>query len=135
MRLSDIDPLKTLKNVLIENGVTTVIYTGDKPTSGLPTEYIELHQNGGLRTNVSKMGLVKGYVLLSVNVKLSSTGGRNTVKENIILKTFDGLFEGGAVISRDGYTFSLDPNSLVYSGGGIYEGYSSKLINITFNKV
>lgn len=135
MKLSDIDPLKTLKNALVENGVTTTIYTGDKPTSGLPSEYIELRQNGGLRTSLSRMGLVEGYVLLSINVKLTSTGGRNTVKENIILKTFDGLFEGGSVINKDGYTFSLDPNNLVYSGGGIYEGYSSKLINITFNKV
>lgn len=135
MRLSTVDPLSALKDALTENGVTVTIYTGDKPTSGLPTEYIELHQNGGLKTNLSKMGLVHGYVLLSVNVKLTSVGGRNTIKENIILKTFDGLFEDGAVIHKDGYTFSLDPNSLVYSGGGIYEGYSSKLINITFNKI
>lgn len=135
MRLSTIDPLKTLKAALVENGVTQTIYTGDKPTSGLPTEYIELHQNGGLKTNLSKMGLVHGYVLLTINVKMLSTGGKNTVREKIILATFDGLFENGAVIHKDGYTFSLDPNSLVYSGGGIYEGYSSKLINISFNKI
>lgn len=135
MRLSTIDPLKTLKAALVENGVTQTIYTGDRPTSGLPTEYIELHQNGGLKTNLSKMGLVHGYVLLTINVKMLSTGGKNTVREKIILATFDGLFENGAVVHKDGYTFSLDPNSLVYSGGGIYEEYSSKLINISFNKI
>ena len=135
MKLSQINPLDTLKDILTEYGVTETIYTGNKPSSGLPNEYIELRQNGGLRTNFSKMGLTQGYVLLSINVKLLSTGGRNTVKEKIVLSRFDGLFEDGAVVSKDGYTFSLDRNNLVYSGGGIYEGYSSKLINVTFNKI
>lgn len=135
MLLSDIEPLKVLKDALTEYGVTQTIYVGNKPTSGLPNEYIELRQNGGLRTDLSKMGLVQGYVLLSVNVKLLSTGGRNTVREKIITAAFDGLFESGEVVSKDGYTFSLDFNNLVYSGGGIYDGYSSKLINITFKKV
>lgn len=134
MKLSDINPTGVLKQVLTDYGVTQKIYTGDKPTSGLPAEYIELRQNGGLKTNLTKMGLVQGYVLLSINVKLLTTGGRNTVREKIILATFDGLFENGAVIHKDGYTFYLDPNNVVYNGGGIYEGYSSKLINITFNK-
>jgi hypothetical protein len=134
MKLSDINPTGVLKQVLTDYGVTQKIYTGDKPTSGLPAEYIELRQNGGLKTNLTKMGLVQGYVLLSINVKLLTTGGRNTVRENIILSTFDGLFKDGAAVSRDGYVFSLDPENIVYSGGGIYEGYSSKLINITFNK-
>lgn len=135
MKISAIEPLAKLKQALINKGVTQTIYTGDKPSSGLPNEYIELHQNGALRTNLSKMGLVQGFVLLSINVKLLTTGGRNTVRENIILATFDGLFEDGAVINTDGYTFSLDPDSLVYNGGGIYEGYSSKLINVTFKKI
>ena len=134
MKLSTLEPLAKLKQALTNNGVTQTIYIGDKPSSGLPNEYIELRQNGALRTDFSKMGLVQGYVLLSINVKLLTTGGRNTVREKIILATFDGLFENGAVIHKDGYTFSLDRNSLVYNGGGIYEGYSSKLINITFKK-
>lgn len=134
MKLSDINPTGVLKQVLTDYGVTQKIYTGDKPTSGLPSEYIELRQNGGLKTNLSKLGLVQGYVLLSINVKLLTTGGRNTVRENIILSTFDGLFKDGAAVSRDGYVFSLDPENIVYSGGGIYEGYSTKLINITFRK-
>lgn len=134
MKLSDINPTGVLKQVLTDYGVTQKIYTGDKPTSGLPSEYIELRQNGGLKTNLSKLGLVQGYVLLSINVKLLTPGGRNTVRENIILSTFDGLFKDGAVASKDGYVFSLDPENIVYSGGGIYEGYSTKLINITFRK-
>ena len=134
MKLSDINPTGVLKQVLTDYGVTQKIYTGDKPPSGLPSEYIELRQNGGLKTNLTKMGLVQGYVLLSINVKLLTTGGRNTVRENIILSTFDGLFKDGAAVSSDGYVFSLDPENIVYSGGGIYEGYSTKLINITFRK-
>lgn len=134
-RLSNIEPLKPLKTVFEDYGVTQIIYTGNKPTSGLPNEYIELYQNGGLRTDLSKMGLVQGYVLVAINVKLLSTGGKNTVRENIILSSFDGLFERGSIVNKDGYTFMLEPKNIVYSGGGLYEGYSTKLINLTFNKI
>lgn len=135
MRLSEINPLSTLKELLEDSGVTETIYVGNKPTANVPNAYIELRQNGGLKTNLTKMGLTQGYVLISINVSLLLNGGRNTVKENLILASFDGLFKNGAVANRDGYTFALDPNNLVYSGGGIYEGYSSRLINVTFNKI
>ncbi len=134
MKLSDIKPLEALKSALEEHGVTQKIYIGNKPTTGLPNEYIELYQNGGLKTKLSKMGMVQGYVMISINVKLLSTGGRNTVRESIILSAFDGLFENANVVNKDNYTFSLELNNMVYSGGGIYEGYSTKLINLTFNK-
>ena len=57
-----------------------------------------------------------------------------TLLESIILSAFDGLFENANVVNKDNYTFSLELNNMVYSGGGIYEGYSTKLINLTFNK-
>ena len=79
MKLSDIKPLEALKSALEEHRVTQKIYIGNKPTTGLPNEYIELYQNGGLKTKLSKMGMVQGYVMISINVKLLSTGDRKSV--------------------------------------------------------
>lgn len=134
MTISDIEPLEVLRDALIEYGVKQTIYVGNKPTDSLPDEFIELRQNGGLRTNLSKMGLVQGYILLSVNVRLMDGGGRNTTREKLITATFDGLFENGRAIYKDGYTFSLDPNNLVYYGGGVFDGFGSRLINIKLKK-
>lgn len=134
MRLSEIDPTSALKSLLVDNGVTTTIYTGNKPTSGLPNEYIELLQNGGTQTDIIRMGRVTGFVLISVNVKHLSTGGRNTVKEKIVIQSFDELFADMKAVEKNGYIFQLEPDNLVYSGGGIYEGYSTRLINLTFRK-
>lgn len=131
MRLSEINPVDALKTVLVEQ-LTETIYVGNKPTSGLPNEYIDLYQNGGVNTNFSKMGMVKGFVLISINVKLMSNGSRNVNKEKLILGKFDELFSNNKTVVKDGYTFSLEPNNMVYGGGGIYEGYSTKLINLTF---
>ena len=132
MLLNEINPTDALKGIL-EERVTEKVYAGDKPTDKLPNEYLELFQNGGLKTNFSKMGIVEGYVMISISVKLLSTGGRNTKKENLILKKFDDLFENNKIIEKDGYVFQLEPRNMVYDGGGIYEGYTTKLINLKYN--
>lgn len=133
MRLSEINPLDALESVLKER-TTETIYNGNKPSSGLPNAYIDLHQNGGVNTDYSKFGFVKGYVLVSINVKLLSTGGKNSTKEKVILRSFDELFSDGKTLEKDGYSFSLEPGNMVYGGGGIYEGYTTKLVNLTFKK-
>lgn len=134
MRLSEIRPLEPFKEALEEQGLDEVIYVAKSPTANLPAAYIVLYQNGGISTNMSRMGLVNGTVLLSVNVKLLSNGQRNVVKHRVILEKFDELFKDNNVIEKDGYTYGLELDAMVYQGGGIKEGYTTELINITFNK-
>jgi hypothetical protein len=130
MRLSEIKPIPALVDILTLAGVTDVIYGGDKPTSGLPASYIEIMQNGSYKSSASQMGIVEGVLLLSINVKLMSTGAVNTAKEDIVLGKFDSLFENNKKLSSGAYHYELDLTNLVYSGRGISEGYSTKVINL-----
>lgn len=133
MKLSDISPLSALNTILVSAGVDCVIYDDDsKPTSGLPENYIELIQNGTLKSDTEKVSIVNGFVLLSINVKLLSTGTINTKKETLILKKFEDLFFNGKSAISGNYTFGLDKNNMVYSGRGLSEGYSSRVINLVF---
>ena len=132
MKLSDISPLSALKTVLVSVGVDCVIYEGSKPTSGLPDNYIELIQNGSLKSETEHVSIVNGVALISINVKLLSTGAVNTKKETLILKKFEDLFFNGKTATSGSYRFSLDKDNMVYSGRGLSEGYSSKVINLVF---
>ena len=134
MKLSQINATAALKAILEPKVGSTVVYAESKPTSALPNDYILIRQNGQIRTKLSQMGYVEGILLVMINVKLASNGIRNTVKEDLILASFDDLFKDNASITHDNYTFKLTPDSMIYNGGGVHEGYSSKFINITFNK-
>ena len=130
MKLSDIKPIPALNAVLTAAGVTEIIYEGSKPTSALPTSFIEIIQNGSYKSSVNQIGILDGVLLLSINAILKSTGEINTIKEDIILKTFDSLFENNKTVVSGKCHFSLDNSNLVYSGRGISEGYSTRIINI-----
>lgn len=130
MRLSEIKPIQELGSILTAAGVTDTIYTGNKPTSGLPGSYIEIMQNGSYKSSSSKMGIIEGVLLLSVNVKLLSTGATNIAKEDIVMGKFDSLFENNKNVVSGSYHFGQDLTNLVYSGRGISEGYSTKVINL-----
>lgn len=132
MKLSDISPLSALKTILVSAGVDCVIYDDGKPTSGLPDSYIELIQNGSLKSETEKVSIVNGVALISINVKLLSTGAINTKKGTLILKKFEDLFFNGKTATSGSYHFSLDKDNMVYSGRGLSEGYSSKVINLVF---
>ena len=135
MKISSIKPLEALESVLRDSGVTGDIFISKAPTSALPSSYITLHQNGAISTKLSKMGIVRGYILIESNVKLISNGQRNDIKHGLILSKIDELFNNNSKIDKDGYTFSLDTNSIMYRGGGVSEGYTSDLININFIKI
>ena len=130
MKLSDIKPIPALKAALVLAGTTETIYDGDKPTSGLPDDYIELIQNGSFKTKSNQMGIIDGVILVSINIKLLSNGSVNKTKEDIVLGKFEALFENNKFLVTEPYHFRLDGGNLVYGGRGISEGYSTKVLNL-----
>lgn len=130
MKISEIDIKTAFEEALILQGVTTTIYKSGVPTAGMPDEYIELNQNGSIKSNATKLGILFGVILLTINVKLLSTGQRNSTMEAIIAGAFDSMFEDNKSVVNGKYHFSLDLNNLVYDGLSITENYSTKIINI-----
>ena len=129
MRLSDLKPCEVLGEFL-KNNISEKVYVSDKPSSNLADVYVEIYQNGTLKNESTKMGLTSGYVIVSVNVKLLSTGSVNTVMENSVLSKVDIFFENNKVLLIDNYEYSLSPNGTVYQGHGLYAGYSTKAFNL-----
>ena len=130
MKISNIKPAEKLITFLKTNIANVAIYGKDKPTSGLPDAYIEIYQNGATRMIASQLGFTGAYVIVSVSVKLLSTGGVNTVMEDKLLGMIDSYFENNRSLAVDNYEYVLDANSTVYQGHGLYAGYSTKAFNL-----
>ena len=130
MKLSQIKPADKLIAFLKTSITDVVIYGKDKPSSGLPDAYIEIYQNGATRMIASQLGFTGAYVIVSVSVKLLSTGGVNTVMEDKLLARIDSYFENNKSLAVDNYEYALDANSTVYQGHGLYAGYSTKAFNL-----
>ena len=130
MKLSQIKPAEKLIAFLKTSITDVVIYGKDKPSSGLPDAYIEIYQNGATRMIASQLGFTGAYVIVSVSVKLLSTGSVNTVMEDKLLARIDSYFENNKSLAVDNYEYALDANSTVYQGHGLYAGYSTKAFNL-----
>lgn len=130
MKLSQIKPAEKLIAFLKTSITDVAIYGKDKPSSGLPDAYIEIYQNGATRMIASQLGFTGAYVIVSVSVKLLSTGGVNTVMEDKLLARIDSYFENNKSLAVDNYEYALDANSTVYQGHGLYAGYSTKAFNL-----
>jgi hypothetical protein len=130
MNLSELSPISALKTALVAAGIDGIIYEGSKPTSGLPDSFIELYVNGSMSSDTENMSIVNGAVLLSINVKLLSTGEVNSKKEALIMSTLNTLFFNGKTVVSGKYRFAIDKNNIVYGGRGLSEGYSTKVLNL-----
>jgi hypothetical protein len=130
MKFSELDTSTALKGVLEDEGVETTIYVnGQRPTSKLPSEFIEISENGPISSDSSKFGIYQQNLLLGIYVKMSSNDVRNTVKETAILDSFGELFKDPIV--SDNYSFGINKNSLLSSSKNIITGYGTRFLNIT----
>lgn len=123
------NPGVALKAFLVRMGVTTAIYTGESPTSKLPSEFIEILHNGPVGSEASKLGIATCTMTMGIYVKLLSTDEVNIQRESAIIGSFQSFFSSAVVES--GFTFSLDKKRMmIYQGRSVRSGYSTKLINI-----
>ena len=70
MKLTEIKPKDSLKQLLINAGVTVPIYANnDMPTSGLANEFISISQNGLLNSYTRELSFMTSTLALSLSVK------------------------------------------------------------------
>ena len=130
MKLSEIKPIPALAELLVLAGVTETIYQSGKPTASQPDVFVEILQNGTFKTESSVMSIINGTLLVSINVRLLSNGMTNEIMEDLVLNKFEDMFESNKKAISGVYHYSLDLSNMVYSGRGISEGYSTKVINL-----
>ena len=128
MKLTEIKPKDSLKQLLISAGVTIPIYANnDMPTSGLASEFISIYQNGLLNSYTRELSFITSTLALSLSVKLLSNGATNVTKENLLLDIFEESINGKSL--GDNY-FEYDLSNLMTDSRNITAGYSTKIINV-----
>ena len=128
MKLTEIKPKDSLKQLLSNAGVTIPIYANnDMPTSGLVSEFISISQNGLLNSYTRELSFITSTLALSLSVKLLSNGATNVVKEKILLDIFEESINGKSL--GDNY-FEYDLSNLMSDSRNITAGYSTKIINV-----
>lgn len=135
MNLSIINEVaEYLAEYMIEEGIIggdgfDDVYPNDTtPSSDLPDTYLEILGNGPMFTRVSQGGIKDYTMMLVLNVKLLSIGSVNTVRENFLLDLLDDYIGDNLTLGK--FHYSIDKNSMVYSGKSLTDGYSTKIINI-----
>lgn len=128
MKLTEIKPKDSLKQLLINAGVTVPIYANnDMPTSGLANEFISISQNGLLNSYTRELSFITSTLALSLSVKLLSNGATNITKEKLLLDIFEESINGKSL--GDNY-FEYDLSNLMTDSRNITSGYSTKIINV-----
>lgn len=128
MKLTEIKPKDSLKQLLSNAGVVIPIYANnDMPTSGLANEFISISQNGLLNSYTRELSFITSTLALSLSVKLLSNGATNVVKEKILLDIFEESINGKSL--GDNY-FEYDLSNLMTDSRNITAGYSTKIINV-----
>ncbi|WAX17116.1 hypothetical protein PF672P2_00019 [Parabacteroides phage PF672P2] len=127
MKLSDIQPESDLKQLLLSGGITEQIYArGERPSSSLPKEFIDIALNGSINRQTTDRGIYRCIVSLTINVALKANDSINTTRESILFKKVEDIIEGSG-------RFFTTPNNTVFYGKSITAGYSSTVINIGYN--
>ena len=128
MKLTEIKPKDSLKQLLSNAGVSIPIYANnDMPTSGLANEFISISQNGLLNSYTRELSFITSTLALSLSVKLLSNGATNIIKEKLLLDIFEESINGKSL--GDNY-FEYDLSNLMTDSRNITAGYSTKIINV-----
>lgn len=124
-----IDPQTPLRTLILAKGVTQDIYVNNEtPSSGLPAHFLEIAQNGPIKTNSTKRGNAECMLSVSIYVKNMSTGAMNNAKMKMILDQFSAMFDKPLISGT--FSYALEPSNIVYSGKSLASGYSTKIINV-----
>lgn len=130
MKLTEIKPKDSLKQLLSNAGVSVPIYANnDMPTDAslLPAEFISISQNGLLNSYTRELSFITSTLALSLSVKLLSNGATNVKKEKLLLDIFEESINGKSL--GDNY-FEYDLSNLMTDSRNITAGYSTKIINV-----
>ena len=128
MKLTEIKPKDSLKQLLSNAGVVIPIYANnDMPTSGLASEFISISQNGLLNSYTRELSFITSTLALSLSEALLSNGATNVKKEKLLLDIFEESINGKSL--GDNY-FEYDLSNLMTDSRNITAGYSTKIINV-----
>ena len=143
MRPSEIRPDLVLKEILEGNIILqkseeeTVVITaysqGERPNTGLSSEFIEVISNGVARSLTKPMGVVRGNLAVAVYVKTYEDGSVFQYRVDSILKQIE---EKVSNVTKGKYFFEINPNNIITpTTTNIISGYSTTILNIQWHTI
>ena len=143
MRPSEIRPDLALKTLLdgqivlrksaTESVVIDVYAQGERPNTGLASEFVEILFNGAVRSLTKPIGVLRGNVVVSVYVKSYEDGSVFQYRVDSIMKQIE---EKVSSASSGDYFFEINPDNIITpTTTNIASGYSTTILNIQWHTV
>ena len=143
MRPSEIRPDLALKTLLdgqivlrksaTESVVINVYAQGERPNTGLASEFVEILFNGAVRSLTKPIGVLRGNVVVSVYVKSYEDGSVFQYRVDSIMKQIE---EKVSSASSGDYFFEINPDNIITpTTTNIASGYSTTILNIEWHTV
>ena len=143
MRPSEIRPDLALKTLLegqivlrksaTESVVIDVYAQGERPNTGLASEFVEILFNGSVRSLTKPIGVLRGNVVVSVYVKSYEDGSVFQYRVDSIMKQIE---EKVSNKESDGYFFEINPDNIITpTTTNIASGYSTTILNIEWHTI
>lgn len=143
MRPSEIRPDLALKSLLegqivlrksaTESVVIDVYAQGERPNTGLASEFVEILFNGAVRSLTKPIGVLRGNVVVSVYVKSYEDGSVFQYRIDSIMKQIE---EKVSSASSGDYFFEINPDNIITpTTTNIASGYSTTILNIEWHTV
>ena len=143
MRPSQIRPDLALKTLLdgqivlrksaTESVVIDVYAQGERPNTGLASEFVEILFNGAVRSLTKPIGVLRGNVVVSVYVKSYEDGSVFQYRIDSIMKQIE---EKVSSASSGDYFFEINPDNIITpTTTNIASGYSTTILNIQWHTV
>lgn len=143
MRPSEIRPDLALKTLLdgqivlrksaTESVVIDVYAQGERPNTGLASEFVDILFNGAVRSLTKPIGVLRGNVAVSVYVKSYEDGSVFQYRVDSILKQIE---EKVSSASSGDYFFEINPDNIITpTTTNIASGYSTTILNIEWHTI
>ena len=143
MRPSEIRPDLALKTLLdgqivlrksaTESVVIDVYAQGERPNTGLASEFVEILFNGAVRSLTKPIGVLRGNVVVSVYVKSYEDGSVFQYRVDSIMKQIE---EKVSSVSAGDYFFEINPDNIITpTTTNIASGYSTTILNVEWHTI
>lgn len=143
MRPSEIRPDLALKTLLdgqivlrksaTESVVIDVYAQGERPNTGLASEFVDILFNGAVRSLTKPIGVLRGNVAVSVYVKSYEDGSVFQYRVDSIMKQIE---EKVSSASSGDYFFEINPDNIITpTTTNIASGYSTTILNIEWHTI
>lgn len=114
--------------IKVGQSILKVFSDWERPTNGLPSDFLVIYVNGDIQGLGSDVPFAKGYLMVSLYCKLNDNGSVKSNRVQNILKQFDTLIEGA---TTENYHYEYDMQRFITpTTPNQTAGYSISTLNL-----